>query len=87
MVILFSAVMILSLCTICSTTVRMEHQVKIIVIGAGAAGLAACNRLLEAGISEFLLLEARSRLGGRIHSVLNGTHFSLILLYSDMKLS
>lgn len=38
---------------------------KIIVLGAGAAGIAAGRRLLDAGI-EAQILEARQRIGGRI---------------------
>ncbi len=39
-----------------------------IVIGAGVAGLAAARRLTAAG-RHILILEARGRLGGRIHTV------------------
>ena len=39
----------------------------VIVIGAGAAGLAAAARLAEGGCS-VLVLEARDRVGGRIHT-------------------
>lgn len=39
---------------------------KILIIGAGLAGLAACNRLLEYGF-DVTILEAQSRCGGRIH--------------------
>lgn len=38
-----------------------------IVVGAGAAGLAAADRLVEQGV-DCILLEARDRVGGRIHS-------------------
>jgi monoamine oxidase len=38
---------------------------KIIIIGAGLAGLAACQRLKQAGF-EPIILEARSRIGGRV---------------------
>jgi monoamine oxidase len=40
----------------------------VIVVGAGVAGLAAADCLAEAG-RRVILLEARSRLGGRIHTV------------------
>lgn len=38
-----------------------------VVVGAGAAGLAAAGRLSEAGV-ETVVVEARSRLGGRVHT-------------------
>ncbi len=40
---------------------------RFLVIGAGAAGLAAAGRLREAGL-QVEVLEARDRLGGRIHT-------------------
>ncbi|GAU88972.1 hypothetical protein RvY_01576-1 [Ramazzottius varieornatus] len=46
---------------------------RVIVIGAGAAGLTAASRLLSYGF-DVTVLEASSRTGGRIHSVaLNGS--------------
>jgi polyamine oxidase len=41
---------------------------KVIVVGAGMAGLTAANALSNAGV-ECLVLEARDRLGGRTHTV------------------
>jgi monoamine oxidase len=43
----------------------MKPAYDVVVIGAGAAGLAAAARLVEAGRS-VLVLEARDRIGGRI---------------------
>jgi len=43
-------------------------DLDVLVIGAGAAGLAAGHRLVEAGIS-VLVVEARDRIGGRAHTV------------------
>ena len=40
----------------------------IIVIGAGVAGLAAAGRLVAAG-KRVIVLEARDRIGGRIHTI------------------
>jgi monoamine oxidase len=42
----------------------------VVVIGGGVAGLAAAGRLAQAG-RKVILLEARARLGGRIHTVLD----------------
>lgn len=42
---------------------------RVTVIGAGIAGLAAASRLLKAGFQDVVILEASSRVGGRIHSV------------------
>ena len=40
---------------------------SVIVVGAGAAGLAAASRLRSAGVEDVTILEASNRLGGRIH--------------------
>ena len=45
---------------------------KIIIIGAGATGLMAAYELIKAG-REVLIVEARDRAGGRIHTLLNDT--------------
>lgn len=44
-----------------------EH--KVIIIGAGMAGLSAANHLNKNGLTDFKILEARSRIGGRIVSI------------------
>src|SRR6478736_555277 len=46
----------------------VHPMVDVLVLGAGAAGLAAASTLHEAGAS-FRVLEARDRLGGRAYSV------------------
>lgn len=48
------------------TKITNEHDV--VVIGAGAAGIAATRRLVDAGV-DVLLLEASNRVGGRALSV------------------
>lgn len=42
-------------------------RIEVVVIGAGAAGMAAAAVLRSAGV-EALLLEARDRIGGRAHT-------------------
>jgi monoamine oxidase len=51
----------------CASGIVRKRQPDAIVIGAGAAGLAAARRLAEAG-ARVDLLEARERIGGRIHT-------------------
>ncbi|KAK3601839.1 hypothetical protein CHS0354_041760 [Potamilus streckersoni] len=46
-----------------------DRKVRIVVVGAGAAGLSATCRLLEAGFSDVIILEASDRMGGRINTV------------------
>jgi monoamine oxidase len=43
------------------------HEVDIIVVGAGMAGLTAARRLAEAGL-QVLVVEAQDRIGGRIYT-------------------
>jgi monoamine oxidase len=45
----------------------MSESPSVLIIGAGAAGLAAGRALHEAGC-DALILEARERIGGRIHT-------------------
>ena len=42
----------------------LPSQVDVVVIGAGAAGIAAVRRLMRPGLS-VIVLEARDRIGGR----------------------
>ncbi|KAK2585862.1 hypothetical protein KPH14_010456 [Odynerus spinipes] len=48
---------------------KMFNEPKILIIGAGAAGIAAAKRLLEKGFQNVTILEASDRIGGRIHTV------------------
>lgn len=48
---------------------RTHRQPRIVVIGAGLAGLAATLTLLENGFTDVSVLEASDRIGGRVLSV------------------
>jgi monoamine oxidase len=47
----------------------MSKKTKIVIVGAGAAGIAAASKLLKNGLNDFVILEANNRIGGRIHTV------------------
>jgi monoamine oxidase len=42
---------------------------RVAIVGAGVSGLYAAYRLKQIGIDDFIVLEARDRIGGRIYSV------------------
>ena len=44
-------------------------DVDVAVIGAGAAGIGAARRLAQDGARRVLVLEARDRVGGRVHTI------------------
>ncbi len=67
---LFAAPLLLG-CGTARTPSRLTPGTRVIVVGAGFAGLAAARRLTERG-GEVLVLEARDRIGGRVHSVTRG---------------
>lgn len=45
------------------------NQPKIIIIGAGPAGIAAATHLIENNFTDVKVLEAEPRIGGRVNSV------------------
>ena len=53
---------------------------KLIIIGAGASGLAAASQLIKLGFNaeNLIILEAQSRIGGRVHTVIEGKIINLI---------
>lgn len=52
---------------------QSKTQSSIIIIGAGAAGIAAATKLYENGFSNLTILEAQNWYGGRVNSsILNG---------------
>jgi monoamine oxidase len=55
-----------------------SSDVEVVIVGGGAAGIAAARRLCDASIS-CLVVEARPRLGGRAWTVIDGSGFALDL--------
>ena len=53
-------------------------DVEVVVVGGGAAGVAAARHLYESSI-DCLLIEARPRLGGRAYTVIDPSGFALDL--------
>ncbi|KAM3958943.1 LOW QUALITY PROTEIN: peroxisomal N(1)-acetyl-spermine/spermidine oxidase [Aphomia sociella] len=45
------------------------NKFNVIIIGGGMAGLSAANYLIKNGMEDFIILEARKRIGGRIISI------------------
>lgn len=48
--------------------ISIASSIDVVVIGAGAAGIAATRRLRAAGVA-VVMIEARDRLGGRAHTI------------------
>ncbi|KAA0715493.1 Spermine oxidase [Triplophysa tibetana] len=44
------------------------EEVKVVVVGSGFAGVAAAATLVKAGFQNVLVLEAKDRVGGRVHT-------------------
>lgn len=51
-----------------ASTADGSHQYDVLVLGGGVAGIIAAEQLAHAGIDNFLLVEARDELGGRMRS-------------------
>src|SRR5215469_847497 len=47
----------------------LPSDVDVAIIGAGAAGIGATRRLAETGRVSVMVLEARERVGGRVHTI------------------
>jgi monoamine oxidase len=75
----------------------MSHtDAKFIIIGAGLSGLTTAYRLLESGEDNFIILEGRKRIGGRIRTKdhidlgatwFQGYHSHLLQLVDDLGLT
>ncbi|XP_038045962.1 polyamine oxidase 7-like [Patiria miniata] len=45
-----------------------DNQARILILGAGASGLQAARTLHDAGMDDFIVVEAADRIGGRVQS-------------------
>ena len=48
---------------------RKKPKHKVLILGAGAAGITAAKTLYDQGITDFLVLEAQDYIGGRMKQV------------------
>ncbi|XP_025833151.1 spermine oxidase-like [Agrilus planipennis] len=48
---------------------KATDQHSVIIVGAGSSGIAAATKLLENNFTDFIILEAENRIGGRIFTV------------------
>ncbi|KAJ6636278.1 Peroxisomal N(1)-acetyl-spermine/spermidine oxidase [Pseudolycoriella hygida] len=68
-------VLILSVLSSAFVTRLEKATPKIVIVGAGASGIAAAAKLLENGFSDIVILEAQDRIGGRVYSIPFGKGF------------
>jgi polyamine oxidase len=47
---------------------KAGHRHKVVILGGGVAGITAARELYRAGIDDFIIIEARDELGGRLRS-------------------
>lgn len=67
-----------------SSGLRRHRQPRIVVIGAGLAGLAATKSLLENGFTNVTVLEASDRIGGRVQSIQHGKRTSIKPIHQNL---
>lgn len=48
---------------------KPNRAAKVVIVGAGLAGLAAAQRLHELGVRDVIVLDALNRVGGRVHTI------------------
>lgn len=52
-----------------SRHIERSKNPKIIIVGAGASGIAAASKLLQNNFTNLVILEAENRIGGRVQTV------------------
>ena len=57
-----------------------ENYSKYLILGGGISGLSAASHMVQKGVKDFKLLEARNRLGGRVITMTIGNVFLLLSL-------
>jgi polyamine oxidase len=55
-----------------SSLARLEPDAQVLILGGGVAGIIAARTLAAQGITDFLIIEARAELGGRMRSTTFG---------------
>jgi monoamine oxidase len=50
-----------------------HHEKRVVIIGAGAAGIAAGRHLVQAGVTNVTIFEASGRIGGRCWTMTEGS--------------
>lgn len=51
---------------VCVVSIFGDKNDRIIIVGSGAAGIAAASRLIDNGFTNVTILEAQNRIGGRV---------------------
>lgn len=54
--------------TVLSAPLSAQNRTKVLILGGGVAGVTAARTLYKEGITDFVVVEARSELGGRMTS-------------------
>lgn len=52
-----------------SNALAPQRAAKVVIVGAGLAGLSAAQRLHELGLEDVIVLDALDRVGGRVHTI------------------
>jgi uncharacterized protein with NAD-binding domain and iron-sulfur cluster len=47
----------------------MERQYRVVIVGAGIAGLSCAKYLVENDINDFIIIESHDQIGGRCQTI------------------